>query len=79
MKVKVYVKLKSGVLDPQGTAIQKSLLSLGYDKIAGVKQGKMFEVDVKAASKEEAESLVAEAAGKLLANPVIEDFTVEAV
>jgi phosphoribosylformylglycinamidine synthase PurS subunit len=78
LKAKVYVTLKSGVLDPQGKAIQHSVGLLGYDGVADVRQGKFFEIALdnsldEARARETAEAL----ARDVLSNPVIEDFRVE--
>ena len=75
MKAKVYVNLKSGVLDPQGKAIQHSVELLGYSGISDVRQGKYFEIALnggldKAAAKAEVERMAKE----VLCNPVIEEF-----
>lgn len=77
MKAQVYVKLKQAVLDPQGIAIQKSLESLGYDGVASVRQGKVFDVELKTEDKAAAEDVLKEISDKLLANTVIEDFEVK--
>jgi len=78
LKAKVYVTLKSGVLDPQGKAIQHSVSLLGYDGVADVRQGKYFEIALDDsldadAAREQVEAL----ARDVLSNPVIEDFRVE--
>ena len=78
MKAKVYVTLKTGVLDPQGKAIQHSVESLGYRGIADVRQGKYFEIAIDPdISEAEARSSIERIAADILANPVIEDFRVE--
>ena len=77
MKAKVYVNLKSGVLDPQGKAIQHSVELLGFSGISDVRQGKYFELDIDAHTVDEARRLASEAADKLLANPVIESYRIE--
>jgi phosphoribosylformylglycinamidine synthase PurS subunit len=78
MKAKVYVTLKSGVLDPQGKAIQHSVELLGFDRIADVRQGKYFEIALDGALDEEAAREAAtRMAREVLANPVIEDYRVE--
>jgi phosphoribosylformylglycinamidine synthase len=79
MRVTIFVSLKQGVLDPQGKAIERSLHSLGYDDVGGVRAGKVFELDIEAASRQAAELRIREICDKLLANPVIEDyrFTIE--
>ena len=77
MKARVYVTLKQSVFDPQGRTIADALHSLGYAAVADVRQGKFFELDLGAASAEQAHALAAEVADKVLANPVIESFRVE--
>jgi len=77
MKARVTVTLKSGVLDPQGKAIEGALRSLGVDGVASVRQGKVFDVEIDGADKTKAEALLKEAADKLLANTVIENYRVE--
>ncbi|MBN9051741.1 MAG: phosphoribosylformylglycinamidine synthase subunit PurS [Rhizobiales bacterium] len=77
MKARVTVTLKSGVLDPQGKAIEGALRSLGVDGVASVRQGKVFDVEIDGADKAKAETLLKEAADKLLANTVIENYRVE--
>ena len=72
-KVVVDVMLKPEILDPQGQAIQRALPSLGFDSVTAVRQGKRFEVEVDDA---DAVAVVEKIAGTLLANPVIEDYTV---
>ncbi len=79
MKALVHVTLKPDVLDPQGKAIQKASVSLGYDAIKSVRQGKLFEVELDALDVEAAQELLAELCKKLLANPVIEDFEIVSV
>ena len=76
MKATVHVTLKAGVLDPQGKAIQRAAASLGYERVQDVRQGKVFEVSVDADDEATARKLVEELAGKLLANPVIEDWRI---
>lgn len=76
MKALVHVTLKPDVLDPQGKAIQHACASLGYDAVEDVRQGKLFEVRLAASDEDEARSLLEELCKKLLANPVIEDYTV---
>jgi phosphoribosylformylglycinamidine synthase len=76
VKAWVHVTLKPDVLDPQGKAIQRAATSLGYDAVRGVRQGKLFEIQLDAGDEEKARSLVAELSSKLLANPVIESFEI---
>ena len=78
MKAKVYVTLKSGVLDPQGKAIQHSVELLGYGGIADIRQGKYFEIALDGTLAEpEARDAAARMAREVLSNPVIEDYRVE--
>lgn len=77
MKARVFVSLKPSILDPQGTTIAEALRTLGYAAVQEVRQGKYFELDVDAASAEQARALAAEVADRLLANPVIESYRVE--
>lgn len=77
MRVKIFISLKSGVLDPQGKAIERSLHSLGYNEVRGVRAGKYIEVELDAASRNAAELRIREFCDKLLANPVIEDYRFE--
>ncbi|MDA1094659.1 MAG: phosphoribosylformylglycinamidine synthase subunit PurS [Acidobacteria bacterium] len=77
MKTRVFVTLKPSVFDPQGRTIVEALGSMGYGSVRDVRQGKYFEVEVAAASVEEARETVSEVADKLLANPVIESYRIE--
>jgi phosphoribosylformylglycinamidine synthase PurS subunit len=77
MKARVFVTLKPSVFDPQGRAIVEALHSLGYVGIADVRQGKYFELDVDAATADEAQRLAADVATRVLSNPVIESFRLE--
>jgi phosphoribosylformylglycinamidine synthase subunit PurS len=77
MRARVFVTLKPSVFDPQGTIVTDALHTLGYAAVKNVRQGKYFELDIDAASEEEARTLALEAADKLLANTVIESYRVE--
>ena len=77
VRARVFVTLKPSVFDPQGRTIAEALHSMGYASIGEVRQGKYFELDVKAASADQARALASEVADKLLANPVIESYKVE--
>jgi phosphoribosylformylglycinamidine synthase subunit PurS len=72
-RVVVDVTLKPEILDPQGQAILSALTRLGYAGVSGVRQGKHFELELEPGADE---SVIADIAETLLANPVIEDFTV---
>ena len=76
MKVKVVVTLKEGVLDPQGKAIQQTLVGLGFSNVDSVRQGKYFEIDVNESDEKKAKIKVEEMSKKLLANLVIENFNI---
>jgi phosphoribosylformylglycinamidine synthase subunit PurS len=77
MKARVTVTLKTGILDPQGKAIEGALKSLGIDGVASVRQGKVFDIEIESADRAHAESALKAAAEKLLANMVIENYRVE--
>lgn len=77
MKAIVHVMLKDGVLDPQGEAVRHALGSLGFGGVTGVRQGKVIELDLSATDKAAAEAEVKAMCDKLLANTVIEKYSVE--
>ena len=77
MRVKIFISLKNGVLDPQGKAIEHSLHSLGYDEAHDVRVGKYLELVVDADSRAAAELRIREMCDKLLSNTVIEDYRFE--
>ena len=79
MKARVTVTLKTGVLDPQGQAITGSLKSLGFEGVASVRQGKIFDLDLGDADPAEARMTLAAMCEKLLANTVIENYAIELV
>jgi phosphoribosylformylglycinamidine synthase len=74
--VVVEVMLKPGIHDPQGEAIASACRRLGFGQVAGVRQGKRFEVELSGPADDAELARVTELAGELLANPVIEEFTV---
>lgn len=75
----VYVKLKDGVLDPQGSTIQRALENMGYEGIKDVRSGKTFEIVFQQNQGKKPEDLVDEICRKLLTNPVIEKYNFEIV
>ncbi|MGB0683493.1 MAG: phosphoribosylformylglycinamidine synthase subunit PurS [Magnetovibrionaceae bacterium] len=77
MKAIVHVTLKNGVLDPQGKAIEHALGSLGFGGVDGVRQGKVIELDLAETDTEKAKASVTDMCEKLLANTVIENYTVD--
>jgi phosphoribosylformylglycinamidine synthase subunit PurS len=77
MKARVIVTLKSGVLDPQGKAIEGALTSLGVEGIANVRQGKVFDIEIDAVDRDAADAQLRAACEKLLANLIVENYAVE--
>ena len=76
MKVKVIVTLKEGVLDPQGKAIQQTLIGMNFSEVSQVRQGKYFDIEVNIGDENNAKAKVDEMCKKLLANLVIEDYKI---
>ena len=74
MKARVTVTLKSGILDPQGKAIEGALKSLGIAGVASVRQGKVFDIEIEGSDRAKAEAALRQAADRLLANTVIENY-----
>lgn len=77
MKARVTVMLKSGVLDPQGKAIEHALNRLGFSGVSDVRQGKVIELDSSETDQKKLRSQLAEMCEKLLANTVIENYAIE--
>ena len=77
MKATVHITLKNGVLDPQGKAIEHALKTLGFDCVAGARQGKYIELDLDESDPARAAAQVNAMCEKLLANTVIENYQVE--
>lgn len=77
MKATVKITLKHGVLDPQGKAIEKSLVQLGFSGVNEVRQGKLIELDIDADTPEAAKKQITEMCEKLLANTVIENYDIQ--
>jgi phosphoribosylformylglycinamidine synthase subunit PurS len=77
MKALIKVTLKSGVLDPQGKAIEGALGHMGFDGIGSVRQGKYFEIDLTETDHTKAEAIVKAMCEKLIANTVIENYAIE--
>jgi phosphoribosylformylglycinamidine synthase subunit PurS len=77
MKARVFVTLKPSVFDPQGHTITEALHQMGYGGVDDVRQGKYFELNLPGTSADQARTLAAEVAQKLLANPVIESYRIE--
>lgn len=79
MKVRILVSFKDSVLDPQGQTVKNALLTLGYDFIKDVRQGKVFEIELAGISEDEAQKVIPEISDKALANPIIEKFSWEII
>ena len=77
MKARVHVTLKNGVLDPQGKAVHHALQGMGFDGVNDVRQGKFIELELDGTDAAKAEAEVKEMCEKLLANTVIEDYSIE--
>ena len=76
MKISATVTLKKDVLDPQGKVVSQTLKNMGYEKILNIRQGKYFEIELNESNKEKAKEIVEEISKKLLANMVIEDYSI---
>ena len=77
MKARVTVTLKTGVLDPQGKAIEGALKSLGVEGVASVRQGKVFDIELHAPDAASADAQLKQACEKLLANTIVENYRIE--
>jgi phosphoribosylformylglycinamidine synthase len=76
MRATVLVRPKSGILDPQGAAVESSLRQLGFS-VEGARVGRVIDVDVEAATSDEARAEVERMCEQLLANPLIESYEIE--
>ncbi|MEZ7846326.1 MAG: phosphoribosylformylglycinamidine synthase subunit PurS [Rhodospirillales bacterium] len=79
MKAHIHVTLKNGVLDPQGKAVEHALESLGFDGVDNVRQGKFIELNLTETDPDKAEAKANDMCEKLLANTVIENYSVEII
>ncbi|MEW6456616.1 MAG: phosphoribosylformylglycinamidine synthase subunit PurS [Acidobacteriota bacterium] len=79
MKLRVLVSFKKGILEPQGETIRRALLSLGYNSIKDVRQGKFFDIVMDENNKERAFELADEIGRKVLSNPVVESYEVKKI
>lgn len=77
MKARIHVTLKNGVLDPQGKAIEHALGNMGFDGVNEARQGKFIELELSETDRTKAEAAVDEMCRKLLANTVIENYSIE--
>ena len=76
MKISIIVTLKKEVLDPQGKVVNQTLKNMGYKNINNVRQGKYFEIEIDETNEKNAKNIMEEICKKLLANSIIEDFTI---
>ena len=79
MRARVLIRLKPGILDVQGAAVQRALAGLGFGDVRDLRVGKLIDVEVDAASPAAARQRVDEMCKKLLANTILEDYTIEAI
>ncbi len=77
MKARIHVTLKNGVLDPQGKAIEHALSNMGFGGVDEARQGKYIELDLTETDKDKAHASVDEMCRKLIANTVIENYSIE--
>jgi phosphoribosylformylglycinamidine synthase subunit PurS len=78
VKATILVRLKAEVLDPQGEAVRKALVRLGFQGVKGVRMGKLVEIDLDGEPTDEVRKKLAKMADEILANPVIEDYELKA-
>lgn len=79
MRARVFVRLKRGILDPQGSAVKRALEGLGYREVQDLRVGRVLEMELDATQPDQARGRLEEMCRRLLANPVTEEFTVEIV
>ena len=79
MKIRVLVSFKDSVLDPQGQTVRNALLTMDYDFVKDVRQGKVFEIEIEDISEEKINQVIPELSDRVLANPIIEKFTWEII
>jgi phosphoribosylformylglycinamidine synthase PurS subunit len=77
MKARVHITLKPAVLDPQGKAIAHALSGLGFEGVQDVRQGKYIEIELAPGDPKQAEARVRSMCERLLANPIVENYTIE--
>jgi phosphoribosylformylglycinamidine synthase PurS subunit len=79
VRARVLIRLKPGILDVQGAAVQRALAGLGFGDVRDLRVGKLIEIEVDAASPAAGRQRVDEMCKKLLANTILEDYTIEAI
>jgi phosphoribosylformylglycinamidine synthase subunit PurS len=79
MKVRVLVRLKPGIMDVQGAAVKRALAGLGFSEVGDLRIGKVIDIELDEARPGEARARVGEMCGQLLANPILEEYSIEIV
>jgi phosphoribosylformylglycinamidine synthase PurS subunit len=79
MRARVLVRLKPGIMDVQGAAVKKALAGLGFSELNDLRVGKVIDIDLNEPTPEDARARVGEMCRQLLANPILEDYTIETV
>jgi len=79
MKARVLVRLKPGILDVQGASVKRALAGLGFTEVRDIRIGKVIELELDGLDAAAARQRIDEMCARLLANPIIEDFTVESL
>ena len=79
MRARVLVRLKPGIMDVQGAAVKRALVGLGFSGLNDLRVGKVIDIDLNEPTVESARSRVGEMCRQLLANPILEDYTIETV
>ncbi|MDP2625927.1 MAG: phosphoribosylformylglycinamidine synthase subunit PurS [Candidatus Rokubacteria bacterium] len=79
MKARVLVRLKPGILDVQGASVKRALAGLGFTEVRDIRIGKVIDLEVDGLDAAAARQRIDEMCARLLANPIIEDFTVESL
>ena len=75
MKAKIFISLKEGILDPQGSTVNKALDSVGIDSISSIRMGKYIEMEFSGKDEDQITSIVEQSCSKLLVNPNTETYT----
>jgi len=79
MRARIFVRLKQGILDVQGTAVKRALEGLGFSEVKELRMGKVLELELETQDPARAQARLEDMCRKLLVNPVMEEFTVEIV
>ncbi|OLD40167.1 MAG: phosphoribosylformylglycinamidine synthase, purS protein [Candidatus Rokubacteria bacterium 13_1_40CM_2_68_8] len=79
MKARVLVRLKPGIMDVQGAAVKRALAGLGFSELTDLRVGKVIDIDLEGRTPGEARARVTEMCRQLLANPILEEYTIETV